>query len=474
MSKDNKQKRSDKKPQTPDKSRQQVEATATEAAPVAEDKTADKTVEPAAKVATSVEPVATEAAVDAKDKAADKTAGDKAGTGKTDDGKPAVSDGKQAAADKGRKKSGNGKDDGRSAQREQPPAQAQSSGGGKGLSVLALLVALASAGFSGWVWYQDQQKPAPAPAPEPVAVVDHGPALQQQEQQLQKLAQQVGGYQDQLNSLKQDVGKLPSSTDLGENQRLLQQLQSAHQAFSLRFESAFGNTRQDWRLAEAEHLMRMAHLRLTALHDLNSARHLLEAADQILFEQDDPAAYAAREALADALANVRAMPKLDRAGVFMRLGALQRRVGELDQMLPGFTPGESNVGKVEWGKLLDKASNYIRLDINSTEDIKPLLSSQQLTHIRLAVSLALEQAQWAALNGEQEVYSQALAQGIELLQHYFAESHQAAASMRTQLEELTAAKVSQAMPDINPALVALQGYIQERTLERRAPKEGQQ
>lgn len=158
----------------------------------------------------------------------------------------------------------------------------------------------------------------------------------------------------------------------------------------------------------------------------------------------------------------------------MRLGALQKRVGALDQTLPGYTGGSSDTGNIEWSKLLDKASSYIRLDVNSTEEIQPLLSSQQLTHIRLAVSLSLEQAQWAALNGQQEVYDQAVAQGIEYLERYFAKDYQVASSIREQLQELTGAKISQTMPDINPALVALQGYIQQRTLERRAPVEAGQ
>lgn len=348
------------------------------------------------------------------------------------------------------------------------------SGSGKGLSGLALLVALAGAGLSGWMWYQGQQA-AIAPVMEPaVAAPDYGDTIKQQEQRLQKLEQQAGAYREPVERLEQQVARLPNAGDLAENQRLLVQLQSAQQAFTQRFEQAFGNTRQDWRLAEAEHLMRMAHLRLTALQDINSARYLLEAADQILFEQDDPAAYAAREALAQALTEVRALPKLDPAGVFMRLGALQKQVRELDQAFPEYMPGKSDTGGLDLSKLLDKVSGYIRLDINSTEDIQPLLSSQQLTHIRLAVSLVLEQAQWAALNGHQEVYDQALAQAIEFLSRYFPGEHQAAGSMRTQLQELAVMKISQQMPDINPALVALQNYVQERTLERRAPREAQQ
>lgn len=341
------------------------------------------------------------------------------------------------------------------------------------MSALALVVALASAGFSGWLWNENQQSQAES-ASAAVDIPDYADVLQQQEQQLKQLVQQAGNYQSEIGRLENRVNTLPSAADLGENQRLLVQLQSAQQAFTQRFEQAFGNTRQDWRLAEAEHLMRMAHLRLTALQDLNSARYLLEAADQILYEQDDPAAFAAREALAQALTDVRALPKIDRAGVFMRLGALQKRVGTLDQTLPGYTGGNSDTGSVDWSKLLDKASSYIRLDINSTEEIQPLLSSQQLTHIRLALSLSLEQAQWAALNGQQEVYDQAITQGVEYLERYFAKDYQAAVGMREQLQELTGAKISQTMPDINPALIALQGYIQERTLERRAPWEAGQ
>ncbi|MBS7325303.1 MAG: uroporphyrinogen-III C-methyltransferase [Thiopseudomonas sp.] len=358
--------------------------------------------------------------------------------------------------------------------RPSAPVAQPAGGGGKALSTLALLVALAGAGLSGWTWYEGQQQSVAAAVPAPAAT-DYGDAIEKQAGQLQGLLRQTDTYKEQISRLEQQLAAVPRAAELAENQRLLVQLQSAQQAFTRRFEQAFGNTRQDWRLAEAEHLLRMAHLRLTALQDLSSARYLLEAADQILFEQDDPAAYAAREAMAQALTAVRAVPKLDRTGVFMRLGALNQQVGSLSQTLPGYTPGDSDTGSIDWSKLLDKASNYIRLDINSdTEAVKPLLSSQQLIHIRLAVSLSLEQAQWAALNGQQAVYDQALTQAGALLQDYFAADYQPAAHMREQVQELAGASVSQSMPDINPALLALQAYIQERTLEQRAPAEASQ
>lgn len=453
MSKDNKQKRTDKKSNRQEEALQDAaESTQLEQEQAAESHAAKD--EPAAEPAT-VEPAAADA-TDATDAVADQAE------------EPAEAAAQEPVSEELK-----------AVPAARQPAAAPA--GGKGLSVLALVVALASAGATGWMWNESQQTAAPAPA-QVVTGPDHSAELQEQAQKLQQLAQQGADYQKLIGQLEQQVAQfaqqaegLPKAAELAENRSMLVQVQTAQQAFTKRFEQAFGNTRQDWRLAEAEHLMRMAHLRLTALEDLSSARYLLEAADQILYEQDDPAAFAAREALAQAIADVRAMPKLDRAGVFMRLGALQKQVEKLDQMLPGYQGGASDTGGVDWNKLLDKASSYIRLDVNSTtDDIKPLLSSQQLTHIRLAVSLSLEQAQWAALNGQQEVFDQAVAQGIEFLERYFAADHQTASGMRTLLQELAGNKISQVMPDVNPALVALQGYIQERTLERRAPREEQQ
>lgn len=332
---------------------------------------------------------------------------------------------------------------------------------GAALATLALLVALGAAGFSGWQWFNEEaraQRKAPAaPAPDLSA-------------ELQPLQQQQQADSQRLQQLERELATLPRADALEDTRSALRKMQASQQAFTLRFESAFGNTRQDWRLAEAEHLLRMASLRLSALQDLNSARHLIEAADQILMEQDDPAAYAARDTLAKALADIRALPTLDRAGLFMRLGALQGQVGQLEQLLPAFDTQVAKDSSIDWSRWLDKASSYIRIDLNSDEKIQPLLASQEVTHIRLALGLALEQAQWAALNGEQEVYQQAVQQALALLEHYFAADHTAASALRSQLQELADAKVSLQMPDINPALVALQAYIQERTLERRAPE----
>ncbi|MFX8899303.1 uroporphyrinogen-III C-methyltransferase, partial [Acinetobacter baumannii] len=85
--------------------------------------------------------------------------------------------------------------------------------------------------------------------------------------------------------------------------------------------------------------------------------------------------------------------------------------------------GASNVawgdGNSTWELWWEKISRYIRIDFNAGQDIRPLLAGEQLAQVRLTIGLALEQAQWAALNGKQEVYEQALKQAQDVLDGYF-------------------------------------------------------
>ncbi len=56
--------------------------------------------------------------------------------------------------------------------------------------------------------------------------------------------------------------QLPGADELEERSRLVIQLQGDQQRLNQRLETVLGASRKDWRLAEAEHLLRLASLRL--------------------------------------------------------------------------------------------------------------------------------------------------------------------------------------------------------------------
>lgn len=128
----------------------------------------------------------------------------------------------------------------------------------------------------------------------------------QQAEDLQRTRDDSAKKVDELaQRLDSRLSALPSAAELDERRRLLANLQSDQQRLSQRLESVLDGSRQDWRLDEAEHLLRLATLRLSALQDVASAEALVLAADEILREQDDPAAFAAREQLSRSLEALR-------------------------------------------------------------------------------------------------------------------------------------------------------------------------
>ncbi|MBP8185471.1 MAG: uroporphyrinogen-III C-methyltransferase, partial [Pseudomonas sp.] len=161
---------------------------------------------------------------------------------------------------------------------------------GRGLAPLALLLALVGVAGSGWGLWQ---------------LRDLQVQSQQQQLRLAESQAQTQTLSVQGQSLKAQLGQLPSPDDLAERQRLLASVQGDQQRLSVRLDNVLNASRQDWRLAEAEHLLRLASLRLSALQEVNGAKALVQTADDILREQDDPAAFAARAQLAKSLEALR-------------------------------------------------------------------------------------------------------------------------------------------------------------------------
>ena len=92
----------------------------------------------------------------------------------------------------------------------------------------------------------------------------------------------------------------------------------------------FGATdRKDWLLAEAEYLLRLANQRLIMAGDVVAATALLNSADSILLELDEVSLHSARAAVATDLAALRAVPKVDVEGLYLRLAALIEQVQHL-------------------------------------------------------------------------------------------------------------------------------------------------
>src|SRR5690606_11120257 len=142
---------------------------------------------------------------------------------------------------------------------------------------------------------------------------------------------------------------------------------------------------------------------------------LVQGADDILRAQNDPQAFAARGELIKVLEALRSLPQVDRSGLFLQLAALRGQIDGLQMLAPEYLAPDEVPSTVSvsdssrWAELWQQLSRYVRIDLHADQDVRPQLAGQSLAQVRLTLALALEQAQWGALNGEQEVYRQALA-----------------------------------------------------------------
>ena len=84
--------------------------------------------------------------------------------------------------------------------------------------------------------------------------------------------------------------------------------------------------------------------------------------------------------------------------------------------------------------------------------------------MRLALSLALEQAQWAALNGQAAVYTQALAEARDVLKSNFNPDNPQSKVMLEQVAELSKQPVTVITPDLTGTLSTVQAYLERRNV----------
>ena len=335
---------------------------------------------------------------------------------------------------------------------------------GSALAAVALLIAAVGVAAGGWSVWQ-------------LRALQSG--AQQQAGSLEKTSSQTAALSQRTDALDRQLQQLPTVQELEERRRLVAQLQGDQQLLNQRLETVLGASRQDWRLAEAEHLLRLASLRLSALQDIKSATALVQGADEILRDQDDPAAYAAREQLAKSLEALRATDNPDRTGLFLQLGALREQAAQLDALNPKFVADGGVLGEMAaesepgtwWGHGLQTLSNYFRLDFNADQNVRPLLAGQSLTQVRLALSLALEQAQWAALHGYSSVYRQALQQAADVLDANFNRDNPDSRALRTRVGELVDQPIEVEVPQLAQSLTAVQAYIEQKQSARERLKE---
>jgi len=326
----------------------------------------------------------------------------------------------------------------------------------RGLAAVVLLlsvivVGLMAAGYLGWRWLN---------------------------QQLPRLAETQAQQALMLTTLRHQLEEeRDARLRLGaELQRAIGEFGVQLNAQSKRLEDLSTTSRDDWLLAEAEYLLRLANQRLLTERQSKGALVLMTAVDDIVGGMDDTRLFPVRQVLSEEITALRLTSGVDREGLYLRLAALAEVVMQLQptefadlQVAAEPDANEQESADLPWYRQLAVnalaairrfGAEHFRVK-TLDKPLEPLLSPDQDAYLQHNIRLGIEQAQLSLLREEQEIYTAGLDKAETWLRTYFSMNADAEV-VANQLAQLKTESVVQKLPDISRSLAALRDYINLR------------
>lgn len=366
--------------------------------------------------------------------------------------------------------------------------------GGWGFALLFLILAagLGALGYYQWL-HQQNFETAVAALDERVEeqqnrIAQSGRAAEQAEQAAARVVEQVSRMaeqgQQQSRQLQQQTTQLQDQLQQQLEQRnreLQQQLNGLRQ----QIQAITTTTTDDWKLAEAYYLTRLAGQRLLMERDTESALALLQSADSIVRNYPDANLYPVREALAEDIAEMKLAGSVDREGIYLQLIALSRQIAELEMAEPrNFEPKQDvdlppaepasaaepagwwNAVRQSFAQALRKMEDFVRVTRHDAP-VQPIMAPDQQLQLRSSVQTALDTAQLALMREQPAIYQTSLEKAAELISRFYVESSERSRIL-AELEALKGIEIREDLPDIAASQETLGNYLEQR--HRLAPK----
>jgi len=339
----------------------------------------------------------------------------------------------------------------------QPPVeQFEEKQGKRGVKLGAIAIAI-SIIFSGGLTFQMQQKSA-----QQQAQID---ALQGQLQQSQSSLNQ------EMQSVKQEALNKANLT-LEKTQVVLSQQQKSIESLQLAVADVKGRRPNDWLLAEADYLVKLAGRKLFLEQDAVSATKLMESADQRIAALNDPSLVPLRQAMANDITKLRTIPIIDRDGLVLRLTSLQQQVDQLPLANAILPDAPETVKETVSQDIYDWQTNLMTSLKDFSEsfitfrtrdgNVIPLLSPQQHFYLKENIKAKLETAIKAVYVEQGEIYSTALTVANEWSSTFFNQDDNAVTEFNEALKELSKQNVSVEYPVKLGTQSVLSDVIRER------------
>ncbi|PUA27537.1 MAG: uroporphyrinogen III methylase [Cellvibrio sp. 79] len=231
--------------------------------------------------------------------------------------------------------------------------------------------------------------------------------------------------------------------------------------------------RDEWKLQEAQYLLRLADQRILLEKDSQNALALALSADDVLREIDEADLVGVRKLLTEEIAVLKLAGVIDREGIFLRLSALSTQVdaipfieplGQEEELLaeeeiPADETFKQKITR-NFYALLHKLGSYVRVRDHG-KTINAVLPPDEQKFLQQNLRLMLEQAQVALLRNEKGIYQESLVKAQNWINQYYALNEKAKAVLE-ELQSLQREEISPELTNFSNSASALADYIAKR------------
>ncbi|MEF1335316.1 uroporphyrinogen-III C-methyltransferase [Vibrio rotiferianus] len=302
--------------------------------------------------------------------------------------------------------------------------------------------------------------------------------LEQQSEYQTQIAQLQSQLEQAQSVMKQELSQVKqetiekATTVTHKAEVVLGQQQKSIESLQLAVADVKGRRPNDWLLAEADYLVKLAGRKLFLEHDVESATQLMESADQRIAALNDPSLVGLRKAMANDITKLRVVPLVDRDGLVLRLTALQQQVDKLP-LANALLPEAAAVEKQEVSEdianwqdnlmtsLKDFSENFITFRTRDGNVI-PLLSPQQHFYLKENIKAKLETAIKAVYQEQGEIYTTSLETADKWAMAFFNQDDNSVKEFNKTLSQLSKQDIQVEYPAKLESQNQLSDVIRER------------
>jgi uroporphyrin-3 C-methyltransferase len=323
---------------------------------------------------------------------------------------------------------------------EQQTASVVKSKTGSGMAIIAILLSCGAVAASGYLFLSEKDRNQ-----QMLSTIDSLEASlqamrEQQQRNQQQLQMNLERQHAETLSLKKSMAGLYSSIE---------------------------NTQQTWSVEEVHQLLQLAVDQLLVAANIDGALTALNIADRRIADYGDPELQPVRQQIAQDIASLQQIERIDLAGTSNRLHAVEQSIDQLqagsavaaiDKKTPTDLNSTSNADSV-WQQIVQDLSGVVKIRRIDQPSI-PLIPPKQQYFLRENTRALIMTARMALLRNDDEIYRNSLQQAQQWVMKYFDTENQNTRWTINELQKLAAINLNPQLPDITGSLTQLQAITE--------------